>query len=63
MPIDADVKAFLDALTASGLYPATGEPRDLRTRYGAAPVAAMDGIVYRYEGRERIGVALDEALA
>ena len=44
MPIDADVKAFLDALTASGLYPATGDPRDLRTRYGAAPVAAMDGI-------------------
>jgi acetyl esterase len=44
VPIDPDVKAFLDALNASGQFPTIGEPRDLRTRYNAVPVAAMDGI-------------------
>ena len=63
MPIDPDVKAFLDTLNAAGLYPATGDPRDLRTRYSAVPVAAMEGIwriedidIPNGEGRLRLRV-------
>jgi len=44
MPIDPDVREFLEGLNASGLFPATGEPRDVRTRCNGAPVAAMEGV-------------------
>lgn len=44
MPVDPDVLAFLDAIAASGQFPATGDPRDVRTRINGAPVAAIDGI-------------------
>lgn len=44
MPVDPDVRAFLEAITASGQFPVTGEPRDIRTRYNGVPVAAIEGI-------------------
>ena len=44
MPIDPDVRDFLEASSAAGLFPSVGDPRFVRTRYNGAPVPAMDGI-------------------
>lgn len=44
MPIDADVRDFLEASSAAGLFPTVGDPRLVRTRYNGVPVPAMDGI-------------------
>jgi len=44
VPIDPDVRAFLDAANAAGLFPTVGDPRFVRTRYNGVPVPAMDGI-------------------
>jgi len=44
VPIDPDVRAFLDAANAAGLFPTVGDPRFVRTRYNGVPVPAMDGV-------------------
>ena len=36
--------AFLEGITASGQFPVTGDPLDIRTRYNGVPVAAIDGV-------------------
>ena len=51
MPIDPDVRDFLEASSAAGLFPTVGDPRFVRTRYNAVPVPAMDGI-WRIENIE-----------
>jgi acetyl esterase len=42
--MDPDVRVFLEAIAASGMYPVTGDPLDIRTRYNGVPVAAIEGI-------------------
>lgn len=56
MPIDPDVRDFLEASNAAGLFPTVGDPRFVRTRYKGAPLPAMDGI-WRIENIEipRVG--------
>lgn len=44
MPVDPEVLAFLEAMSAAAAYPAIGDPVDVRTRYNGVPVAAMDSI-------------------
>ena len=51
MPIDPEVRDFLEASSAAGLFPTVGDPRFVRTRYNGVPVPAMDGI-WRIENIE-----------
>lgn len=44
MPMDADVRATLEAMAASGKFPRTGDARDLRTRMQGLPVRPLEGI-------------------
>jgi acetyl esterase len=43
--MDPEVRAFLEGIASSGMYPVTGDPLDIRTRYNGVPVPAIEGIL------------------